>query len=102
MEFDFDDKRILDGKVSEEEISALEEMLMEMFLKKAQALGKPIQTIRNWTEYNEMFKAGKPFEDFCLYIDNTEKVGDMRPVAYHLLDTDEGRFYAKLFVMLLA
>lgn len=96
MEFNLDDRKILNGEVSKKEKTALENTLLEMFMQKATEKGKNVKIIRNKEEYDKLFIEGMPLQDYYLFIDEEEKVGDWRPVAYHLLHTDEGRFYAKI------
>lgn len=102
----FADERILRGKVSREERRDLEEALLRMYFQRAQKQGKPI--IFHSTDhqpdkegYEQLKLSGLLFNDpdqFYLLTDGRGNVQDMTPIAYELLDTQEGRFYAKLML----
>ncbi len=102
----FADERIIQGKVSGEERRDLEETLLRLYFQRAQKQDKPIiiystahQPDREW--YERLKLSGLLFNDpdqFYLLTDGRGNVQDMTPLAYQLLDTPEGRFYAKLMV----
>lgn len=93
----FDDERILKGLVTSQEIRELERKLIELYFMKAKEQGKKIIVIRNAEDYEKLVNSGQIFQDgdFYFFID-AEKIAHMLPVKYHLIDTDEGLFYAKL------
>lgn len=104
-EFDqFDEERIIRGEVSPKEVSDLENKLVEMYLQRARLLGKPIVVITSKAEYERLKASGEFYdkEKFYLVMDEKcEQIADMHPLFCRLLDTDEGRFYAKLVLLCL-
>lgn len=97
--YELDDERIMRGEVSDEEKRGLERRLLGMYSRKAEAAGKDIVIMTNAKEYEQLRVSGELFERnkyFLLMNENKTELLDMTPVAYHLLRTPEGRFYAKL------
>jgi|SRR3989344_6174971 len=95
----FDDERILKGLVTPQEKQDLGAKLVRMYLERAKEKGMSVKVLTNQDEYEILGQSGKLFsgDEFYLLIDEALKeVQDMRSVVYHLLDTDEGLFYAKL------
>lgn len=93
---EFDDERISKGLVTDKEISELEKKLIAMYIKRAAVQGKDLVYIHNEDERQKLIDEKKWFagNTFYIYIDEEEKV-DMTSILYQMLDTDEGRFYAK-------
>lgn len=94
----YDDSRILEGKVSDSERSDLEVTLRDMYLKKALREGKEINLHYEPDTYDALKTSDSFFSEFHLLVDKHHRVLDMTPITYHLLDTDEGLFYAKLML----
>lgn len=102
----FADERILQGGVSPEERSDLEKTLLRMYFQRARKQGKSVSFYRtsqpSEAERYELLKfSGLLFNDpdqFHLLTDEDGHIRDMTPIAYRLLDTQEGRFYAKLIL----
>ena len=96
----FDDERILQGLVTKQELFELEGKLIKNYFEKAKAERKEFILIKNQVKYRRLKEAGEVVSEksskFYLLVDGYHNVLDMVPVAYHLLDTEEGRFYAKL------
>lgn len=94
----FDDTRILRDEVGPQERSRLEHTLLRMFLSRAKAKHIPVSLVQDAKFYEELKVSQTLFDTnhFYLFVDDKKNVRDMTPVAYHLLDTDEGLFYAKL------
>lgn len=96
----FDDDRICDEDVSLEERCELEKKLIRMFAEKAAKEEKRIVFLKDHEEYKRLKESGDVFRGDQYYISVDEKgdIRDMKPLAYHLIDTKEGRFYAKIIV----
>jgi hypothetical protein len=97
----FDDSRITNGEVTIEERCGLEYDLMKLYLQKAKSTKKPIIVVSEKDEYEQIKISGELFSgnNFYLLMDRKrERVLDMVPIAYHLLETKEGNFYAKLLL----
>ncbi len=95
----FDDERITRGLVTNDEISALEKTLLRMYLEKANAHGKTVVVTTDRAEYDARKRSGDAFDGPNLYLlmdSQRSTVLDMALVAFHLIDTPEGLFYAKL------
>ena len=95
----FDDERILKGLVTPQEKQDLGAKLVKMYLERAKEKGVPVKVLTNQKEYENLGQSRKLFsgDEFYLLIDEALRtVKDMAPVVYHLLDTEEGLFYAKL------
>ena len=97
----FDDQRILDGKVTDEEIQGLEDELIKDFLNRAKLEGKSITTMYDPEEYEALRKTKELFEgdQYYLLLDTkTEKVLDMAPIIFHSTNLETSLFYAKLIL----
>ncbi len=95
----FDDERILRGLVTPKEKKDLGEKLVKMFMERAKQRGKPVIVLRDRDKYEVLRTTRELFSEndfFLLVQGEPPKVQDMTPVVYHLLDTKEGLFYAKL------
>ena len=93
-----DDDRILRGEVTREERGKLEQTLLTMLFSRAKTNHIPVSLVHDVRFYNALKKSEALFskDHFYIFVDKKDHVRDMTPVAYHLLDTDEGLFYAKL------
>ena len=94
-----DDRRILDGTVTSEERSALERKLLRMYLVRSNEEGRGFEIVHDYKRYAMLKNTGKLFEGSTWYVlmdIRAKEVKDFAPIAYHLMDTEEGLFYAKL------
>jgi hypothetical protein len=94
----YDDTRILEGGVGEIEKSDLEVTLQRMYLAKAKEEGQDIKLHKDLETYQELRSNPNFFSEFHLLVDDHCNVLDMTPLAYHLIDTEQGLFYAKLML----
>ncbi len=95
----FDDERILKGLVTPQEKKDLGAKLVKMYLELAKTKRKKVIVLKDREEYEKLRQSGELFSGDNLYLlvdRKTENIADMNPVVYHLLDTEEGLFYAKL------
>ena len=95
----FDEGRIIRREVSTHERATLKEKLVKMFAEKAAREEKEVVGITDEKEYAALNKSGEFFSGrkYYLFVDKQGNA-DMRHIVYHLLDTEEGRFYGKLIV----
>ena len=97
----FDDQRILDGIVSDEERQELEKQLLSMYLEKAKLFGIEVVVLTDKDEYAKLKNSEELFDTnkFYLLLDKEKKrVMDMVPITYHLLEKKKARFYAKIML----
>ncbi len=95
----FDDERIVRGLVTADEVNELENTLLRLYVDRAKREGKPFVTVTDAQKYHALKETKAIFDADARYLfidETTHAVLDMVPVAYHLLDTKEGSFYAKL------
>ena len=95
----FDDRRILDGTVTPEERSALERKLLRMYTLRSREEGANFEIVHDHKRYDALKNTGKLFEGNTWYVFmdiRAKEVKDFAPLAYRLMDTEEGLFYAKL------
>lgn len=96
LEARFDDERIVKGLVSDEEIAQLEDILIKMYLEKAKETGKEVKVVTDRAEYERLREKGEIFKGDKHYIFMEDNKIYMPDIAYYMLDTEEGLFYAKL------
>lgn len=97
----FDDERILKGQVSVQERQDLEKKLLGMYLNRAIQNGKGVTVVTDKIEYEGLRRSGELFDGDKFYLlmnHGKTRVIDMTPLAYHLRETKEGNFYAKLIL----
>lgn len=95
----FDDERILRGLVTKKEKKDLEVKLVKMYLERARERGKPIIVLKDKDRYEALRATDQLFagnEFYLLVQGEPPKVKDLSTIVYHLLDTEEGLFFAKL------
>ena len=92
-----DEKRINDGSVSPEEMKELELRLVGLYIERAKESNKDIQCVDLNSElYKKIIASGEIIDGDKYYlVTDEEGIVDLRNVAYALLDTEEGLFYAK-------
>lgn len=94
----FNDERILNGEVSDEEMSSLRKTVVRLYLERAKREGKTVEMITDQKEYDRLWNSNALFDGdkFYMLLDEGGKnLIDMTPLAYRLMDTVEGNFYAK-------
>lgn len=96
----FDESRIINGEVSLEERIELSEKLIQMFANKVAKEEKKLNYTTDRDHYRKLKESGVVFdgEEYYVLVDENEKLLDMNPVVYHLVDTPEGKFYGKLML----
>jgi len=96
-----DDERILRNQVTREEVTDLEGTLIEMFLRKVKEEQKTLTILSDARRYDRLRTSGELFNGgsyFLLIDSDTGSISDILPIAYHLLGTEEGKFYAKFML----
>ena len=92
------DELLAKGLVSSRGVAQLEETLIRLYLERARDTKKNVVILADHEHYQTLRRSGAVFDggSFYLFVDESfHHVLDMTPVAYHLLDTQEGLFYAK-------
>ncbi|MBI4451579.1 hypothetical protein HY642_06410 [Candidatus Woesearchaeota archaeon] len=94
----FDDERIVRGLVTDAERRALEDRLVEMYIRRAKERGVGLVIVRDAKEYVALKTSGEVFDgrNFYLYMNDHDCVGDMAPIVVRMIDTPEGLFLGKL------
>jgi hypothetical protein len=95
----YDDSRLED--LSDSEKRELEGTLVVMYLIRAREEGLPIKLERDPNVYQGLQESGTIFNDTearHLFLNEAGQIGDMHPIVYHLMDTPEAKFYAKLLL----
>lgn len=97
----FDDERILREEITPEEKQDIETKLLQMYISRAEKKKIPLEVLTDEERYKGLDEDGSLFSGERYYVlmdEKRENLLDMRPIAYHLLDTPEGNFYAKIML----
>jgi len=94
----FSDSRILSGQVSDAERRDLEKRLFDMLLQRAQQQGRKVVILTDLELYERFRNSGDTSTYYLLMDKKRSRILDTIPLAVHLIDTDEGRFYGKVIL----
>ena len=102
---EFDDNRIFNRELTEDEVTDLEAKLQSMYVEHVSKQGKTIRVITDHNEYESLRESGELFNgnNYYLFMDKgLTNILDMIPITLHLINTKEGLFYAKYLHLNLA